>query len=304
MSGRTVIRDKVWQRRFVERTGLLPQPRFAAVEGCRIEAGGAWPAGDLGEVLSHAPGSYILKPRLGSNGFCVVRITSNPDGSLTVESDCPDTARYLDEFPCDPALRGRDLVTAAATHRMRFIDRALVGLPERELTRSILEDEIRQDRAGGSLFEPRVVVQRVGSGDSFAALGAICKRIDTSVAASVARDFREEPLDVSLSRFLGERVPPGDLAASIRVTRDELLAAGDQLRVALLPLVEASGARMHQFGIDCRLCWNATTRRAEFPFLEFQFGIGRIDRGEMGTAPFAGYRTREELGRLFGPEVG
>ena len=84
-----MVRDKVWQRRFVERTGLLPQPRFAAVEGSRIEAGGPWAAGDLGEVLSRTPGSYILKPRLGSNGFCVVRIVCHPDGSLAVASDCP-----------------------------------------------------------------------------------------------------------------------------------------------------------------------------------------------------------------------
>ena len=61
---------------------------------------------------------------------------------------------------------------------------------------------------------------------------------------------------------------------------------------------------MHQFGIDCRLCWNTTTERAEFPFLEFQFGIGRIDRAAMGSVPIAGYMTREELRQRFGPEIG
>jgi len=80
------------------------------------------PVAELGDALLHSPGSYILKPRFGSNGFCVTRIVSHADGTLTVESDCPDTAQYLEEFPADPDLRGRDLVTAAATHRSRFID--------------------------------------------------------------------------------------------------------------------------------------------------------------------------------------
>jgi hypothetical protein len=47
----------------------------------------------------------------------------------------------------------------------------------------------------------------VGQGEGFAALGAICKRIDTAVGACVARDFQEEPLETSLRRFLRGRVP-------------------------------------------------------------------------------------------------
>ena len=264
------------------------------------------PVTELGDALPHSPGSYILKPRFGSNGFCVTRIVSHADGTLTVESDCPDTTQYLEEFPADPDLRGRDLVTAAATHRSRFIDRATVGIPERALNQSILEEEIRQDRSEGSIFEPRIVVQRMKAGlsESFATLGAMCKRIDTAIGASVVRDFREEPLDVSLRRFLRGRVPASDLASQVRRTHDEILAAGDRTQVALVPLVEAGGARVHQFAIDCRLCWNPVTERAEYPFLELQFGIGRIDGAAFGSVPLAGYRTRDELADRFGPEFG
>ena len=143
------------------------------------------PAAEIGTALAEAPGSYILKPRCGSNGFGVVRVVCRPDGWLAVESDCPDTAAYLEEFPADPARCGRDLVAAAAADRPRFADRALVGLSEWCVRESVIEEEIRQDRAEGSVFEPRVVVQRVRSGpdEAFATLGAICKRIDTAVGA-------------------------------------------------------------------------------------------------------------------------
>ena len=392
------FRDKVWQRLFVEESGHLPQPGFAAVNGSRVEAcnapwsvrvaavdchlaegalraaavpgavvvvegvesgfaaifgeagvrivtrsahvagllggsadrtlgAGAWgrfvsdlcarplplgivkavhnPTAELGDALAHVPGSYILKPRCGSNGFGVVRVVSRPDGSLAVESDCPDTAGYLDEFPVDPELRGRDLVAAAASHRWRFADRARVGLSERALGESVIEEEIRQDRAEGSVFEPRVVAQRVREGsDPFAILGAICKRIDSPVGACVARDFREEPLEQSLRCFLRGRVPDRDLMARVRETRDELLTAGDRLRAAIVPAVESSGGRVHQLGIDCRLCWNAGEGRPECWFLEVQFGIARIDWADLGTRPFAGYKTGAELRAEFGPEVG
>jgi hypothetical protein len=299
----TGIRDKFWQRLVVEDAGYFPQPDFALVDGIRIETASArWRTRvptDLGEALLSAPGSYILKPRFGSNGFCVVRIVS-ANGSLSVESDCPDTSRYLEELPRSAELRGRELVVAVATHRSRFIDRATAGLPEQTLDQSILEEEIRQDRADGSIFEPRIVVQRIqsGSGERFATLGAICKRIDTAVGASVASDFREEPLDTSLCCFLRDRVPNSDLASRVAQTRDAILAVGDRIREKLVPLIE-SRARVHQFGIDCRLCWNAATGEVEYPFLEFQFGIGRIDQ----FAP-AGYKTRAELRALFGSEVG
>lgn len=257
------------------------------------------PTAELGDAFLSAPGSYILKPRFGSNGVGVVRIRADADGSFRVESDCPETAQYLDEYPRADGQRGRDLV-AAATQRSRFIDRAVAGIPERWLDASILEEEIPPHRADGSLFEPRVVVQRMKteSGESFATLGAICKRIDTAVGASVARDFREEPLDESLRCFLRDRVPRRDLVRRAEAARAELLAACDQLRAAVVPQAEARGARVHQFGIDCRLWWNARAERAEWPFLEFQFGIGRID------LPLAGYKTRDELVRLFGAEVG
>ena len=392
----TGIRDKVWQRLFVEEGGYLPQPGFAVVNGSRVEACNApwlvhiealdcqsvqaalhaavapgdlvivegveagfaafseggdirlvtrsphvaarlgatsgplsvarWsqfvselcagrsrsgsrrprttPPSRLATPSRTAPGSYILKPRCGSNGFGVVRVVSRADGWLTVESDCPDTAGYLEEFPADPARRGRDLIEAAAADRHRFADRARVGLSERALGESVLEEEIRQDRAEGSVFEPRVVVQRVGSGEAFATMGAICKRIDTAVGACVARDFREEPLEVSLRRFLRGRVPDGDLAFQVQRARDELLAAGDRLQAAIIPAVEARGARIHQFGIDCRLCWDSSAGPAEYPLLEIQFGIGRVDWPALGAPPFAGYKTGTELRRLFGPEVG
>jgi hypothetical protein len=299
------IRDKFWQRVVVEATGH-PQPAFAAVNGTRVEAAPSGapepfrPPADLGAALLAAPGRYILKPRFGSNGVAVVRIASRADGHFTVESDCPDTALYLEEFSRLAELRGGDLVVAAAAHRRRFVDRAVAGIPEWALDQSILEGEIPPHRVGGSLFEPRVVVQRVKteSGEAFATLGAICKRIDTAVGASVARDFREEPLDVSLRHFLRDRVPPGDLARRAEQVRDEIITACDRLREVVAPLIEARGARVHQFGIDCRLCWNAIAERVEFPFLEFQFGIGRIDLS------LAGYKTRAELVREFGPEVG
>lgn len=284
-----MIRDKLWQRSVVEATGH-PQPTFAAVSGGYLDA----TRQPLGAALLAAPGRYILKPRFGSNGVAVVRIVSE-NGRLTVESDCPDTAQYLDEFPRDPRRCGADVVEAAAAHRARFVDRATAGIPERALDLSILEGEIPPHRANGSLFEPRVVVQRV-EGGAFATLGAICKRIDTAVGASVARDFREEPLAAALHGFLRDRVPPADLSRSVEEAYADILASADRLRDAVVPELEGSGAEVHQFGIDGRLCWNAG--RVEWPFLEFQFGIGRVD------LPLAGYRTRAELAAQFGPERG
>jgi hypothetical protein len=262
------------------------------------------PTAELGATLLCAPGAYILKPRFGSNGFCVVRITS-ADDHLTVESDCPDTALYLDEFPRNPDLRGQDLVAAVTTHRTRFINRATAGLPDQLMNQSVLEEEIRQDRVDGAIFEPRIVIQRakVVSGERFVTLGAIAKRIESAVGASVACDFSEEPLDCALRNFLRERVPDGDLAHCSAQTRAEILEAGDRLREVLTPLLAERGARVHQFGIDCRLCWNRATGRAEYPFLEFQFGIGRITPPAL-TPALAGYKTRDELSREFGPEVG
>lgn len=264
------------------------------------------PAVDLADALRACPGSYVLKPRYGSNGVGVVRVTAHPDGRLAAASDCPATALYLDEFPADPRLRGADVVAAAATHRGRFLDRATPGVPERVMDLSILEEEIRSERAEGSVFEPRVILQRVrdGGGESFATLGAICKRIDTAVGASVARGFREKPLDVSVRRFLADRVPAADLALRVEGACGEILAAGERVRAALVPLVEARGARVHQIGIDCRLCWNPATGRPEFPFLEFQLGIGRVDWAEVGIPAFAGYETPADLRRRYGEEVG
>jgi hypothetical protein len=252
---------------------------------------------DLGDFLLARPGSYIFKPRFGSNGVGVVRVVS--DGHrLTAASDCPDTALYLDEFPADRRLSGRDVVAAAATHRPRFVNRATAGLPEWSLGLSILEDEIRQDRAGGALFEPRVVAQRTG-GDRFATLGAVCKCVDTPIGAVVARDFREMTLEESLTLFLAPRVPPADLVDSVRRARDLVRSAGDRAAAAVAPLLAEHGVRVHQFGVDGRLCWNPETNSAELWFLEFQFGIGRID-----GLPLPGYRSPAELRERFGPETG
>jgi hypothetical protein len=281
-----MIRDKLWQRRLAGRTGCR-QPAFAGVSGSTLDATG----GSLGAALLCAPGSYILKPRLGSNGVAVVRVVS-AGGALTVETDCPDTACYLDDFPADPRRRGADLVEAVAACRARYLDRATAGIPERALGLSILEVEIPQHRAAGSLFEPRVVVQRTAGG-ALAVLGAVCKRIDTAVGASVARDFREESLDAALATFLHDRVPGPELTAHVDRARADILAAAERLRAAVVPFVEAGGERVHQFGIDGRLCWDAVAGRAGWPFLEFQFGIGRVE------APLAGYRTRAELAAQF-----
>lgn len=287
----TSVRDKCWQRQFVADRGLLPQPWFAAVTDDRVGSD------DLGDVLLARPGSYILKPRFGSNGVGVVRVVS--DGArLTVASDCPDTALYLDEFPTDPRLRGRDVVVAAATHRSRFVNRATAGLPEWAMGLSILEDEIRQDRADGAFFEPRVVSQRTDS-DRFVTIGAICKRIDTPIAAVVARDFRELSLEESLTLFLAPRVPLAELGDSVRCAHALILSVGDRAAAAVAPLTAAHGVRVHQFGVDGRLCWNPATNHVEFWFLEFQFGIGRID-----TPPLPGYRSPAELRERFGPETG
>jgi hypothetical protein len=163
---------------------------------------------------------------------------------------------------------------------------------------SILEDEIRQDRSDGALFEPRVVAQRTG-GDRFATLGAVCKRIETPIGAVVARDFRELSLEESLTLFLGPRVPPAELGTAIRRARDLVLSTSDRAAVAVAPLAEANGVRVHQFAIDGRLCWDPATARVELCFLEFQFGIGRID-----GLPLPGYRSPAELRERFGPEAG
>lgn len=285
------VRDKCWQRQFVADRGLLPQPWFAAVTGDRVGAA------ELGDFLLARPGSYILKPRFGSNGVAVVRVVS--DGvRLTAASDCPDTALYLDEFPADPQRHGRDVVAAVATQRSRFVNRATAGLPGSALGLSILENEIRQDRGGGSLFEPRVVAQRTG-GDRFATLGAVCKRIDTPVGAVVARDFRELPLEEALPLFLAPRVPPSDLGESVRRALEMVLSAGERAASAVAPFLTGHGVRVHQFGVDGRLCWNPATANVEFWFLEFQFGIGRID-----GLPLSGYRPPAELRERFGPELG
>ena len=213
-------------------------------------------------------------------------------------SDCPGTARYLEEFPADPRRHGSDVISAAATRRARYLDRATACLPEWAMELSILEDEIRQDRVDGAIIEPRVVAQRI-DGDRFVTIGVICKRIDTPIAAVVATGFRELSLEESLTLFLGPRVPAADLGDSVRRAWDQVLSEGDRAATAVAPLAEAHGMRTHQFGVDGRLCWNPVANRVEFWFLEFQFGIGRID----GPTP-SGYQSPAELREQFGPEVG
>ena len=242
------VRDKYWQRRLVAERGLLLQPEFAAVTGDRVGSA------DLGDVLLARPGSYILKPRFGSNGVGVARIVSDAD-RLTAASDCPETAHYLEEFPADPRRHGRNVIAATATHRARYVNRATASLPEWAMGLSILEDEIRQDRVDGAIVEPRVVAQRI-DGDRFVTIGAICKRIDTPIAAVVASGFRELSLEESLTLFLGPRVPPADLGDSVQRARDHVLSAGDRAATAVAPLAAAHGMRIHQFGVDGRLCWN------------------------------------------------
>jgi hypothetical protein len=73
------------------------------------------------------------------------------------------------------------------------------------------------------------------------------------------------------------------------------------VRSVLIPLVEARGVRVHQIGIDSRLCWTPATGQAEFPFLEFQLGI---DWAEVGVPPFAGYEPPDRLRLRYGPEAG
>lgn len=74
------IRDKCWQRQLVSEHGLFPQPWFVAVTGARVGSA------ELGDFLHARPGSYILKPRFGSNGIAVVRVVSDDD-RLTATSD-------------------------------------------------------------------------------------------------------------------------------------------------------------------------------------------------------------------------
>jgi hypothetical protein len=291
----TSVRDKCWQRQLVAELGLFEQPWFAAVVGDRIGSA------DLCDVLQARPGSFILKPRYGSNGVAVVRIVSDGE-RLSAASDCPDTALFLDEFPADPHLHGRDVITALATQRARFLNRATAGLPEWAMQQSILEGEIQQDRAEGSLFEPRVVAQRTdGAHEEFTVLGAICKQIDTPIGAVVARDFRELSLVEALTLFLKPLVAAGELPDAVQRAETAILATGTCAVTAVAPLAAALGTRVHQIGIDGRLCWNSTLGRVEFWFLEFQFGIGRID---IEGPPLPGYETPAALRKRFGPEHG
>lgn len=163
---------------------------------------------------------------------------------------------------------------------------------------SVLEDEIRQDRAAGVMFEPRVVAQRA-DGDRLVTIGAVCKCVDTPVSAAVARGFRELPLEEALALFLTPRVPPADLCDAVCRTAGLILSAGDRAAEAVAPVAAATGVRVHQLGIDGRLCWDPATQSIEFWFLEFQFGIGRID-----APPPAGYQTPAQLRERFGREVG
>jgi hypothetical protein len=78
-----------------------------------------------------------------------------------------------------------------------------------------------------------------------------------------------------------------------------ILAAGDRAAEVVAPLAAAHGVRVHQIGIDGRLCWNSLTNSVEFWFLEFQFGIGRIE-----APPPAGYLSPAQLRERFGPEAG
>lgn len=284
-------RDKSWQRQLVAERGLFPQPWFAAVNGNRVGST------DLGDVLLARPGDYILKPRFGSNGVAVVRVVSDGD-RLTAASDCPETALFLDEFPANPRLHGRDVLAAMATQRSRYVNRATAGLPEWAMGHSILEDEIRQDRASGLMFEPRVVAQRIDE-ERFVTIGAFCKCIDTPISAVVARDFLELSLEVALARFLSSRVTPVELDETVRRTLVQIISVGDRAAAVIAPLASANGVRVHQFGIDGRLCWNPVTDRVEFWFLEFQFGIVRID-----GLSLPGYQSPDELRAWFGPERG
>lgn len=278
----TGARDKLWQRHFAAAL-RLDQPAFYPVSGTTaIVRGGECPLADL---LREATGPHILKPRFGSNGCAVARVSYTPTG-FALESDCPDTALFLNEFPFDSAASGRDALEALAGRRERYIDRARAGIPERLLNESLLEAEVPPWRADGLLCEPRVIAQRV-SGERFDVLGGVCKLIDTEVGACVARDFREVPLLKGLEPHLGPDAPRA---------RAELLAASTRATAALVPALEARGTRVHQFGIDFRLYRNEGGA-PRFALLEFQFGIGRV---APECAP-PGYRTRTELAAAFGP---
>src|SRR5262249_27591680 len=140
----TNLRDKCWQRQLVAEHALFSQPWFAGVCGDKIGST------ELGENLLARPGSYILKPRFGSNGTGIIRVVS--DGRcLIAASNCPDTALFLDEFPADPRLGGRDVVAAAATQRARYLNRGTAAIPDWAMELSILEEEIRPDRADESI---------------------------------------------------------------------------------------------------------------------------------------------------------
>jgi hypothetical protein len=270
-------RDKLWQRLFAAELGL-DQPAFVAVSG----------AGAVAEVVAAGSGPFVLKPRFGSNGCAVARVTHTAAG-FALESDCPDTARFLDEFPFDPTARGRDALEALAGRRERYIDRARAAIPERLLNESLLEPEVPPWRADGFVCEPRAIAQRV-SGERFDVLGGLCKLVGTAVGACVARDFREVPLLAGLEPHLGTDAPRACA---------ELLAAAERAATALVPALEPLGTRVHQFGIDFRL-YRSAEGAPRFALLEFQFGIGAV---APECAP-PGYRTRAELVRTFGPESG
>lgn len=280
----TGARDKLWQRLFAAELHL-DQPAFVAVSGTvALTCGREVP---LADVLTVTSGPHILKPRFGSNGCAVARV-SRTEAGFVLESDCPDTALFLEEFPFDPTARGRDALEALASRREGYIDRARAGVPERLLNESLLEAEVPPWRAGGFVCEPRVIAQRA-CGERFVVLGGVCKLVGTAVGACVARDFREVPLLAGLEPHLGTDAPRA---------RAEVLAIAERATNALAPVIAARGTRVHQFGIDFRLYRAGAVPR--FALLEFQFGIG-------GLAPECappGYRTRADLADEFSPERG
>ena len=217
----TSVRDKCWQRQLVAERGLLPQPWFAAVTGDRVGSA------DLGDVLLARP--RVVHPE------AAVRLQRRRRRPRRQRRRPPHGGERLPGHgPLPGRVPRRPAAARAGRGRGRGHPPAAVREPRHRRPAGVGDGAV--DPGGRDPPGPgrRVDLRAPGRGAADRAatgsprLGAVCKRIDTPIGAVVARDFRELPLEESLTRFLAPRVPPADLGDSVRRARDLVLSAGDR----------------------------------------------------------------------------